>query len=177
MRHSFILALTLAAGAALAQTTPDQPANQPTSQPVAQPAEQQSVPEAVAPVSVTGTAPAQMAPAEGQLQVKDIVIGKGEEAGVGSTVSVHYTGWLFKPLAVKQHGRVFDSSRERGEPIEFVLGAGRVIKGWDQGLQGMRVGGKRTLVIPAQLAYGARSVPGIPANSDLIFDVELVKVK
>ena len=159
IRRTLSLALLLAAGAALAQTTP---ATAPAT--------------TVEPVSVTAP-PAQMAAAEDQLSVTDNVIGKGAEAQVGTTVSVHYTGWLFKPLATKQHGRQFDSSRERGEPIEFVLGAGNVIKGWDQGLQGMRVGGKRTLIIPARLAYGGRALPGIPANSALIFDVELVKVK
>ncbi len=160
IRRTLSAALLLAAGAALAQNT-TQPA------PAA---------NTVEPVSAAAP-PAQMAAAEDQLAVTDNLIGKGAEAQVGTTVSVHYTGWLFKPLATKQHGRQFDSSRERGEPIEFVLGAGRVIKGWDQGLQGMKVGGKRTLIIPARLAYGARALPGIPANSDLIFEVELVKVK
>ena len=162
IRRTLSLALLLAAGAALAQSTPDA-----ASTPAA---------NTVEPVS-SGAASAQMAAAEDQLSVTDNLLGKGAEAQVGTTVSVHYTGWLFKPLATKQRGRQFDSSRERGEPIEIVLGAGQVIKGWDQGLQGMRVGGKRTLIIPARLAYGPRSLPGIPANSALIFEVELVKVK
>jgi FKBP-type peptidyl-prolyl cis-trans isomerase FkpA len=109
----------------------------------------------------------------------DTVVGKGAEATVGSTVVVHYTGWLFKPVAVKQHGRQFDSSRDPGRtPLDFVLGAGRVIKGWDQGVAGMKVGGKRTLIIPSELAYGKRGAGGtIPPDADLIFDVELLQVK
>ena len=112
------------------------------------------------------------------LQKTDTKIGTGAEAGTGSTVAVHYTGWLYKPMATRQRGRQFDSSISRGEPIEFVLGIGRVIKGWDQGVAGMKVGGKRTLIIPAHLAYGKRGSPGsIPPDADLIFDVELVSVK
>ena len=162
IRCTLSLALLLAAGTALAQSTP---ASAPA-----------SAVNAVEPVS-SGVAPAQMVATEDQLSVTDNLIGKGAEAQVGNTIAVHYTGWLFKPLATKQRGRQFDSSRERGEPIEIVLGAGQVIKGWDQGLQGMRVGGKRTLVIPSRLAYGPRAQPGIPANSALVFEVELVKVK
>jgi FKBP-type peptidyl-prolyl cis-trans isomerase FkpA len=108
------------------------------------------------------------------------VIGKGAEASVGSTVVVNYTGWFYKPLAAKQRGRKFDSSLDAGrEPLEFQLGARQVIKGWEQGVQGMKVGGKRTLIIPSELAYGKRGAGGgsIPPDSDLIFDVELLKVK
>ena len=125
---------------------------------------------------------AQAKPAEQgpQVQVIDHVIGKGAEASVGSTVVVNYTGWFYKPLAAKQRGRKFDSSLDAGrEPLEFQLGAHQVIKGWEQGVQGMKVGGKRTLIIPSELAYGKRGAPGgsIPPDSDLIFDVELLKVK
>ena len=125
---------------------------------------------------------AQAKPAEQgpQVQVIDHVIGKGAEATVGSTVVVNYTGWFYKPLAAKQRGRKFDSSLDAGrEPLEFQLGARQVIKGWEQGVQGMKVGGKRTLIIPSELAYGKRGAPGgsIPPDSDLIFDVELLKVK
>ena len=115
-----------------------------------------------------------------QVQVIDQVIGKGTEAAVGSTVVVNYTGWFYKPLAAKQRGRKFDSSLDPGrEPLEFQLGARQVIKGWEQGVQGMKVGGKRTLIIPSELAYGKRGAGGgsIPPDSDLIFDVELLKVK
>jgi FKBP-type peptidyl-prolyl cis-trans isomerase FkpA len=127
--------------------------------------------------SPAGDAPAQQGP---QIQVIDHVIGKGAEATVGSSVVVNYTGWLFKPLALKQHGKKFDSSLDAGrEPLEFRLGARQVIKGWDQGVAGMKVGGKRTLIIPSELAYGKRGAPGgmIPPDADLIFDVELLKVK
>ena len=93
------------------------------------------------------------------------------------TVTVHYTGWLQDLSKPDHHGTQFDSSRTNGEPFEFVLGAGMVIKGWDQGVAGMKVGGKRTLVIPPDMGYGARGVPGvIPPDSTLIFDVELLGV-
>lgn len=110
------------------------------------------------------------------LQKVDSVVGNGKLAVPGSTVSVHYTGWLYAPKAAKQHGAQFDSSRD-GEPFTFVLGAGKVIPGWDQGVAGMKVGGKRTLIIPAALGYGARGAGPIPPNANLIFDVELLGVK
>ncbi len=118
-------------------------------------------------------------PAGPQLQILDTVVGKGKEATVGSNVAVHYTGWLYKPMAKNQHGRKFDSSLDGGRgPLDFRLGAGMVIKGWEQGVAGMKVGGKRTLIIPSQLAYGKRGSPGgIPPDADLIFDVELLDVK
>ena len=117
-------------------------------------------------------------PALPPLVKKDNVIGKGATAGLGTKVFVHYTGWLYKPMAPKQRGREFDSSIKRGEPLSFVLGSGRVIKGWDQGILGMKVGGKRTLVIPSHLAYGSRGAGDlIGPGADLIFDVELMDVK
>jgi FKBP-type peptidyl-prolyl cis-trans isomerase FkpA len=112
--------------------------------------------------------------------VTDTVVGKGKEAVPGHKVVVNYTGWFYKPMAKNQRGRSFDSSVGPGrEPLEFNLGAGQVIKGWDQGVAGMKVGGKRTLVIPSVLAYGKRGAGGgaIPPDSDLIFDVELLDVK
>ncbi|MDE2427855.1 MAG: FKBP-type peptidyl-prolyl cis-trans isomerase [Burkholderiales bacterium] len=112
-----------------------------------------------------------------QLQKIDEKIGTGTEAQPGNTVSVHYTGWLYDSLAPKEHGAQFDSSRS-GSPFSFPLGAGRVIKGWDQGVAGMKVGGKRTLIIPPSLAYGSRGAGGvIPPNATLIFDVELIEVR
>jgi len=106
------------------------------------------------------------------LQYKDLVVGVGDEAVPGKTVVVHYTGWLMD-------GTKFDSSVDRGQKFEFPLGAGRVIKGWDEGVAGMKVGGKRILIIPPELAYGDRAVGGgkIPANSTLKFEVELFEVK
>lgn len=105
-----------------------------------------------------------------ELIMKDITIGTGEEADVGKTVVVHYTGWLMD-------GTKFDSSLDRGEPFSFPLGASRVIRGWDQGVEGMRVGGKRELVIPPELGYGARGAGGvIPPNATLRFEVELLGV-
>lgn len=105
-------------------------------------------------------------------------IGTGTLAESGKTVVVHYTGWLFDSAAPDNKGQKFDSSRDRGEPFGFPLGAGHVIKGWDQGVAGMRVGGQRTLTIPPELGYGARGAGGvIPPNATLIFDVELLGVE
>jgi FKBP-type peptidyl-prolyl cis-trans isomerase len=108
----------------------------------------------------------------------DVKLGEGDLAAAGKSVSVHYTGWLYDAAATDHHGQKFDSSRDRNEPFEFPLGAGRVIKGWDQGVEGMKVGGQRTLVIPAHLGYGARGAGGaIPPNATLVFDVELLAVR
>ena len=105
-------------------------------------------------------------------------IGEGDLAETGREVVVHYTGWLFDEAAPENKGRKFDSSRDRGEPFVFPLGADHVIKGWDQGVAGMRVGGQRTLVIPPELGYGARGAGGvIPPNATLVFDVELLGVR
>jgi len=108
------------------------------------------------------------------LTYTDQVEGAGAEASAGMTVEVHYTGWLFVD---GNRGSKFDSSVGRG-PFRFSLGAGQVIKGWDEGVAGMKIGGKRELIIPPQLGYGARAIPGvIPANSTLCFEVELLSVK
>ena len=108
------------------------------------------------------------------LQYDDTTLGTGAEAKAGAHVSVHYTGWLFND-GVK--GAKFDSSKDRGDPFSFPLGAGHVIKGWDEGVQGMKIGGARTLVIPPELGYGARGAGGaIPPNATLMFDVELLAV-
>ena len=100
------------------------------------------------------------------------------EAKKGSTVDVHYTGWLYDPGLADKKGRKFDSSLDRGSPFSFPLGGGRVIRGWDEGVAGMRVGGRRTLVIPPEMAYGSRGAGGvIPPDATLIFEVELVAVR
>jgi FKBP-type peptidyl-prolyl cis-trans isomerase len=105
------------------------------------------------------------------LKYVDQTLGTGELAVAGKTTTVHYTGWL-------ENGTKFDSSVDRGQPFSFPLGAGRVIKGWDEGVQGMKVGGKRKLTIPSDLGYGARGAGGvIPPNATLIFDVELLGVR
>ena len=108
------------------------------------------------------------------LQYEDTVTGSGDEAKAGQQVTVHYTGWLYTN-GVK--GAKFDSSKDRRDPFEFDLGRGHVIKGWDEGVQGMKVGGTRVLVIPPELGYGARGAGGvIPPNATLMFEVELLGV-
>ncbi len=112
------------------------------------------------------------------LKMTDVKAGSGAEAVAGKTVVVHYTGWLYDEAAADHKGKKFDSSRDRGDPFDFPLGAGHVIKGWDQGVAGMKVGGQRTLVIPPEMGYGARGAGGvIPPNATLVFDVELIDVK
>jgi FKBP-type peptidyl-prolyl cis-trans isomerase len=106
-----------------------------------------------------------------ELIIEDLVAGTGDTATAGQTVVVHYTGWL-------TNGTKFDSSVDRNDPFDFKLGAGRVIAGWDQGVAGMKVGGKRKLTIPPQLGYGERGAGGvIPPNATLVFDVELLAVR
>ena len=106
------------------------------------------------------------------LQFEDTVVGSGAEAKAGRNVTVHYTGWLYEN---GEQGAKFDSSKDRDDPFIFALGAGMVIKGWDEGVQGMKEGGQRTLIIPANLGYGARGAGGIiPPNATLKFDVELL---
>ena len=104
------------------------------------------------------------------LKYEDSVVGEGAEAAAGQKVSVHYTGWL-------ENGSKFDSSKDRNDPFQFNLGAGQVIRGWDEGVQGMKVGGSRKLTIPSELGYGARGAGGvIPPNATLIFEVELLDI-
>jgi len=113
-----------------------------------------------------------------ELIKKDMTKGEGAEAKAGQQVSVHYTGWLYDAKGVENKGKKFDSSRDRGTPFEFSLGAGEVIKGWDEGVQGMKVGGNRTLIIPPAMGYGKRGAGGvIPPNATLVFDVELLGLK
>ncbi len=104
------------------------------------------------------------------LVIEEMIVGSGDEAQAGQSVSVHYTGWLMD-------GTKFDSSKDRGDPFGFPLGRGHVIAGWDQGVQGMRIGGKRKLTIPSELGYGARGAGGvIPPNATLVFEVELLAI-
>jgi FKBP-type peptidyl-prolyl cis-trans isomerase FkpA len=111
------------------------------------------------------------------LQFEDITLGEGATAQAGQQVTVHYTGWLHDAAAPNGRGRKFDSSHDRRDPFRFGLGEGMVIAGWDEGVQGMKVGGKRVLVIPPQLGYGARGAGGvIPPNATLVFEVDLVSV-
>jgi FKBP-type peptidyl-prolyl cis-trans isomerase len=122
------------------------------------------------PTLLQGATMSQTTTASG-LQYEDIKIGEGDAATAGKTVAVHYTGWL-------TNGKKFDSSKDRGQPFEFPLGGGRVIKGWDEGVQGMKVGGVRKLTIPASLGYGSRGAGGaIPPDATLVFEVELLKIR
>jgi len=121
--------------------------------------------------------PAVLAAPEG-LQIIDLVEGEGDVAQDGVVVVVNYTGWIFEAQAEDNKGRKFDSSVDRGKPFRFPLGAGRVIKGWDQGVAGMQIGGKRRLIVPAHLAYGERGAGGvIPPGATLVFDVELLDLE
>ncbi|HLD09959.1 MAG TPA: FKBP-type peptidyl-prolyl cis-trans isomerase [Methylophilaceae bacterium] len=113
-----------------------------------------------------------------ELVKKDTIVGEGREAEPGFNITVHYTGWLYDPSKEDGHGKKFDSSLDRREPFVFFLGGGQVIQGWDEGFAGMKIGGKRTLIIPPEMGYGARGAGGmIPPNATLIFDVELLGIK
>lgn len=125
------------------------------------------------------TAPGAAVAPPTELQKTDVVKGAGEGISQGQVAVVHYTGWLFDPAAPEQKGKKFDSSRDRGEPFKFAIGAGQVIRGWDEGVQGMQPGGQRRLVIPGDLAYGERGAGGglIPPDATLVFDVELLAIE
>jgi len=130
-----------------------------------------SEPAATTPAATSGATEGQERTLQGGLKVTDIKVGSGPIAESGNTIAVHYTGWLMD-------GTKFDSSLDRGDPIVFQLGAGRVIKGWEEGVKGMRVGGKRKLVIPSSMGYGERGYPPvIPPDATLQFEVELMDVK
>src|SRR5205814_6838233 len=125
--------------------------------------------------SAADGAPGKMSELPSGLKYTDTTVGTGTEATKGKKVSVHYTGWLYNNGA---KGTKFDSSVDRGQPFQFTLGAHQVIAGWDEGVAGMKVGGKRTLIIPPELGYGARGAGGvIPPNATLMFDVELLGVQ
>lgn len=151
-----LVALVLAGALVGCQSQPEEPQ---TTTPTEQPA-----PETPAPDASTETSEVT------ELKIEDLQVGTGAEAKQGDTVTVHYTGWL-------TDGTKFDSSLDSGQPFTFRLGAGEVIPGWDQGVEGMKVGGKRKLTIPPQLGYGAQGAGGvIPPNATLVFDVELLSV-
>jgi FKBP-type peptidyl-prolyl cis-trans isomerase FkpA len=129
---------------------------------------------ALALLAAFATVPRAHADGTAQLMKVDRTVGSGPAANDGDVVHVDYTGWLYDAGAKDHHGRKFDSSYDNGRPISFTLGAGQVIEGWDQGILGMRVGGRRTLVIPARLAYGSRGAgDDIPPDATLVFDVVL----
>lgn len=132
----------------------------------------------VSPMQVTVASQEAATVDSSQLQKIDIKVGNGEEAVIGKTVNVHYAGWIYDEQAPDKKGKKFDSSYDRKEHFSFLLGAGRVIKGWDKGVLGMKVGGQRTLIIPPSMAYGERGAGNvIPPNATLLFEVELMGLK
>jgi FKBP-type peptidyl-prolyl cis-trans isomerase len=148
------------ADSATTAATADQTAAEPSSEPAAE-----AAPDA------TGTSNMTM-------QKIDLAPGNGPEIKTGQNALVHYTGWLYDAAAPDNTGKKFDSSLDRNEPFEFPVGAGMVIKGWDEGVVGMKVGGKRRLVIPPDMGYGARGAGGvIPPNATLVFDIELIEIR
>ena len=162
------LALVLSALAVLGCSSRDKPAE---TAPAAAPAATEA---AAAPTD----APASTGTDTMALQKTDLAPGNGVEIKSGQTALVHYTGWLYDAAAPENKGKKFDSSVDRNEPFEFPVGAGMVIKGWDEGVVGMKVGGKRRLVIPPEMGYGARGAGGvIPPGATLVFDVELVEIR
>ncbi len=113
-----------------------------------------------------------------ELQRIDLHVAPGEGISQGQRAVVHYTGWLYDPRAPENKGKKFDSSRDRGQPFRFVVGKGEVIKGWEEGVQGMRVGSQRRLIVPSDLGYGPRGSRGvIPPNAALVFDIELLAIE
>ncbi len=157
-RASIGIALAVAIGVAYAQVPPKPPASL-------------SPPSSTTTISKFGAN-------VNELQTIELKTGTGAEAVSGKAIIVHYTGWVYDPAAPDGHGAKFDSSLDRKVPFGFFLGSGKVIKGWDEGIVGMKVGGKRTLVIPPHKAYGERGAGGvIPPNATLLFDVELIEVK
>jgi FKBP-type peptidyl-prolyl cis-trans isomerase len=162
------LALALCAAAVIGCSSRDKPAE---TAPAAEPA-------ATGSAAAPADAPASTGTETMALQKTDLAPGNGAEIKSGQTALVHYTGWLYDAAAPENKGKKFDSSVDRNEPFEFPVGAGMVIKGWDEGVVGMKVGGKRRLVIPPEMGYGSRGAGGvIPPGATLVFDVELVEIR
>jgi|TARA_B110000240_G_C13430134_1_gene423317 FKBP-type peptidyl-prolyl cis-trans isomerase FkpA len=112
-----------------------------------------------------------------ELVIQDTKVGEGRESEKGLSISVHYTGWILDASKSDKKGDKFDSSLDRKQPFNFVLGVGQVIQGWDQGFDGMKIGGKRTILIPSEMGYGSRGAGNaIPPNADLIFEIELLEI-
>jgi len=134
---------------------------------------------AQAPASVPDASLSKLGANVTKLEKIDVAVGTGPEATKGKIAVVHYTGWLYDPNAADKKGKKFDSSRDAPSPFSFTVGAGQVIAGWDEGVPGMKVGGKRTLIIPSYMAYGRRGAGGgvIPPDATLLFEVELLEVK
>ena len=169
--HAKSLALATSAALAALVMAACSRGEKPASEAAAAPAAEVAAPETAAPATPTPSGSETM-----DLQKTDLAPGAGAEIRSGQTALVHYTGWLYDAKATDNKGTQFDSS-VGGEPFEFPLGAGRVIAGWDQGVVGMKVGGKRRLVIPPVMGYGERGAGGvIPPNATLVFDVELVEI-
>jgi FKBP-type peptidyl-prolyl cis-trans isomerase FkpA len=163
--YAFVLGLVVLGTACSQSEAPKQDQAAPQSTPAATTA---AAPQSS--VAATAAAPTTQGAAVTELKIEDKTVGTGAEAVAGKSVSVHYTGWL-------TDGTKFDSSKDRGTPFQFQLGGGQVIKGWDQGVAGMKVGGVRKLTIPPDLGYGARGAGGvIPPNATLVFEVELLGV-
>jgi len=180
LRWGALLVMSLCSGLAAAQgsgqgegdSDPAAAATADTVQPEAQAAD-------TATAEVTPAESAPVTHAGPQLLTEDLRPGAGEPARSGMILTVHYTGWLYQPDALGYRGKKFDSSHDRGQPFKFLLGEGRVIKGWEVGLVGMQVGGLRRLVIPPEMAYGSRGFGNglIPPNSTLVFEVELLAIE
>jgi FKBP-type peptidyl-prolyl cis-trans isomerase FkpA len=173
---SLITALATVTLHACAATEAAKPVSAPAAAPAAAAVPVAATAAPAAPVSLAANQPL---PANlTQLTIIDRAAGDANAAVVakGSPTLVHYTGWLYDASKPDGKGAQFDSSRTRVAPFSFIVGVGKVIKGWDQGVIGMRVGGKRTLLIPAHLAYGERARPNIPANSNLLFDIEIINI-
>lgn len=137
-----------------------------------------SADNSAAAVSDAGATATEQSAGVTELQITDVVKGEGATANAGQDVVVHYTGWLYQSGEPDNKGKKFDSSLDRGQPFVFPLGGGRVIQGWDQGVAGMQVGGKRLLIIPPEMGYGANGAGGvIPPNATLIFEVDLLEIQ